>query len=333
MLIWRLIIGTLLVLGVGTLAWLDLRAGASDDFGRPGAVLAPLALLASVLAGGELVRLFENNAKLDEANRSVPRTQALAPSRYVVSSGAFVALLISCAPLLWRHYPEPCIVGRAGWVGIGVAVASLAAFLLEMIRYQAPGVATVRLAQSVFGIVYAGGLFGFVAQLRALGGPPWGDDGRWGMVALVSLIAVVKGNDIGAYTAGRLFGRTKMTPTLSPGKTWEGFAGGTAMSVVAAAACLGPLAAWVVGDTVGDTLGDAVVYDGGWLLRTIGYGIAVGLMGVAGDLGISLLKRDAGVKNSSRWLPGLGGILDVFDSILFAAPVAYVLWAARVVGP
>ena len=313
------------MLGLGGLAWLDLLVGDPAWLARPGAVLAPLAWLAAVLAGGELVRLFESNAKLDETNREVPRTQALAPSRYVVSSGALAALMIGCAPMLWREYPEDCVVGRAGWVGIGVALSVLAATAIEMIRYQAPGVATVRLSQSVFGIVYIGGLFGFVAQLRAIGGSDWGNDGRWGMVALLSLIVVVKGNDIGAYTAGRLLGNHKMTPNLSPGKTWEGFCGGMAMSILAAWICLGPLATWIVGTTAA---GSATPWSG-----VVIFGVLVGLAGVAGDLAISLLKRDAGLKNSSSWLPGLGGILDVLDSILFGAPVAYVLWVAQIVGP
>jgi phosphatidate cytidylyltransferase len=67
----------------------------------------------------------------------------------------------------------------------------------------------------------------------------------------------------------------------------------------------------------------------GWLI----YGAIIGFTGMMGDLAESLLKRDAGVKDSSRWMPGFGGVLDVLDSILFAAPVAFLLWAAGVVKP
>ena len=82
----------------------------------------------------------------------------------------------------------------------------------------------------MFAIAYVGGLVGFLVQLRLLGG----GDGRLGMFALVSLIAIVKMSDIGQYTAGRLFGKHKLAPTVSPGKTWEGVAGGVVFAFVAA---------------------------------------------------------------------------------------------------
>ncbi len=63
------------------------------------------------------------------------------------------------------------------------------------------------------------------------------------------------------------------------------------------------------------------------------YAVVVGAAGIVGDLAISLLKRDAQLKDSSTWLPGFGGVLDLLDSILFAAPVAYLLWISRIVGP
>jgi phosphatidate cytidylyltransferase len=70
-----------------------------------------------------------------------------------------------------------------------------------------------------------------------------------------------------------------------------------------------------------------------WFTGCIVYAVVVGAAGIVGDLAISLLKRDAQLKDSSTWLPGFGGVLDLLDSILFAAPVAYVMWICRVVGP
>jgi phosphatidate cytidylyltransferase len=308
-LIWRLILGVLLIALVAGLAWLDFYAA------RPGLVMAPLAIVGTFLAAGELVRLFEHNH------------QTPSPSRYLVVPGAVAVVLVSMAPSFWPfgEMPGATLMGRVGWVAIGLAGSCSIVFGAEMLRYREPGSATTRLALAIFGIAYAGGLMGFVAQLRLLAGGRWGEDGRWGMLALLSLIVVVKSNDSGAYCFGRLFGRTKLAPVLSPGKTWEGLAGGFALSLAATMATLGPLA---------DAMGcDSKRTLGAWLAGCLVYALLVGTAGVAGDLAVSLLKRDAHLKNSSTWMPGFGGVLDLLDSILFAAPVAFLLWITRCVGP
>jgi len=138
-----------------------------------------------------------------------------------------------------------------------------------------------------------------------------------GLVALVSLIAVVKAGDTGAYTAGRLFGWHKMTPILSPGKTWEGAAG---------AAIAAPLAAYAtLYFMLPASERSLALNNWNWLI----FGLAVGLAGLVGDLAESLLKRDLGRKDSSAYLAGFGGVLDLLDSIFFAAPVAYLIWIAQ----
>lgn len=313
MLHWRLILGLVLIVGVAALVW--------GDYGSeyPGLVMSPLAVAASWLAAGELVRLFEQDA-------STP-----APSRYLVVPGAVATVLASCAPMAWSIAERAPIaitsgvVGRLGWVAIGLAASSLVVLCAEMLRYRTPGSATTRLALAIFAIAYAGGLMGFVVQLRLLRGGPWGEDGRWGLLALVSLVVVVKSSDSGAYIVGRLVGRTKMAPVLSPGKTWEGTAGGFAFAAVATLLTFGPLS---------KALGCEPSRDGlAWLSGCVAYAVLVGAAGVAGDLAVSLLKRDAQTKHSSTWMPGFGGVLDLLDSILFAAPVAFLLWIARVVGP
>lgn len=310
MLYWRLILGSLLILAVAGLAWLDFGSS------RPGLVMAPLAVVGSLLSAGELVRLFEG----------LPHTPA--PSRYLVVPGAVAVVLASCAPMVRPIGGETSIdaaVGRVGWVALGLAASCLVVMSAEMRRYKLPGSATIRLALAIFAIAYAGGLMGFVVQLRLLRGGPWGEDGRWGMLALISLIVAVKSNDMGAYFFGRLFGRTKMAPVLSPGKTWEGAFGGFLVSTGATALALGPLAGSLGCEA--DKTGAA------WWVACLIYAVLVGAAGVAGDLAVSLLKRDAGAKHSSTWMPGFGGVLDVLDSIVFAAPVAFLLWLARVVGP
>lgn len=313
MLHWRLILGVLLVAMVFGLAWADFHSA------RPGLVMAPLAIIGALLSAGELVRLFEGN----------PDTPS--PSRYLVVPGAVGTVLASCLPILWQ-IEDPAskpvalgVIGRIGWLTIGFAGSCLLVFSIEMLRYRQTGSATVRLALAIFGIAYAGGLMGFVVQLRMLSGGPWGEDGRWGMVALLSLMIAVKSGDIGAYFTGRLFGKHKLAPVLSPGKTWEGVAGGFALSTVATMAALGPLA---------EAMGcDSQREPSVWLAGCLAYALVVGAAGIAGDLAVSLLKRDAGLKNSSSWMPGFGGVLDLLDSILFAAPVAFLLWLARCVGP
>lgn len=318
MLVWRLILGVVFAATIAALAWFDFYAV------RSGLFLAPLALLSVALGSGELVRLFEENAAVT-GNKNIPVGERLSPSRYVVTTGALLTTLISFSPMWWKDYPSDCPIGRAGWVAIGLAVGMLMAVVVEMASYKQPGVATMRLAQAVLGIAYCGGLMGFAAQLRLLGGEPWGSDGRWGMLALLSLVVVVKANDTGAYFAGRKLGRHKMTPLLSPGKTWEGAIGGTLLSIAGAALCLGPLA-----DAMGCVAEQTAT---SWWTGVAIYGVLVGTAGVFGDLAISLLKRDSNLKNSSTWMPGFGGVLDLLDSVLFAAPVAYVLWIAHLVGP
>jgi phosphatidate cytidylyltransferase len=133
-----------------------------------------------------------------------------------------------------------------------------------------------------------------------------GPEDRRSTAALLLAIFVPKCGDIGAYFTGRLLGRHRMAPTLSPKKTWEGASGGVVASVLAAIGinCLGPLVR------------------GGWVAAAA-LGAAVGIAGIYGDLAESLIKRDCGQKDASQVMPGFGGVLDVVDSILFAAPVAY----------
>lgn len=307
MLHWRIILGVLFVAAVVTLAWWDFGSS------RPGLIMSPLAIGGALLAAGELVRMFEQDPNLPS------------PSRYVVVPGAVAVVLASCVPMVAPAGWLTAEVGRVGWLAIGLAASCFTAFSVEMLRYREPGSATARLALAVFGIAYAGGLMGFVVQLRLLHNEPWDTAGKWGMVALLSMIVAVKSSDIGAYFVGRLAGRTRLAPVLSPGKTWEGVAGGFVVAIGATLVMLGPAAEWLTGGASGS-------HAGWWVGATL-YASLVAAAGVAGDLAVSLLKRDAGLKDSSRWMPGFGGILDLLDSVLFAAPVAYLLWLTRLVGP
>src|SRR5262249_14116573 len=130
-----------------------------------------------------------------------------------------------------------------------------------------------------------------------------------GTLALALAIFVPKFCDVGAYFTGRFLGRHRATPVLSPKKTWEGFAGGLAAAILTALVIhrLGP------------------VFPGGELawLSAVAFGLVVGFTGIVGDLAESLVKRDCQRKDASQVVPGFGGVLDVVDSIVFAAPVVY----------
>jgi phosphatidate cytidylyltransferase len=128
----------------------------------------------------------------------------------------------------------------------------------------------------------------------------------------VMILLVVKFADIGAYFGGRLLGRHKLIAWLSPGKTWEGLFCGLATSALVGLACS------IIWHSQLSTLtwGKALLF-----------GAIIGAVGQAGDLLESLMKRDAQVKDSGNIIPGFGGLLDVIDSPLLAAPAAYLLFS------
>jgi phosphatidate cytidylyltransferase len=184
----------------------------------------------------------------------------------------------------------------------------LVAFLYEMAVYREPGGSVLRIALLVWMTAYLGLLPSFLAQLR------WwprledatGPDLR-GTLALTLTIFVPKSCDIGAYFTGQWFGRHRMTPILSPKKTWEGLLGGLFLAA---------LVAVLLNRLIGKPLL-------GSDLEATAFGITLGIAGSLGDLAESLIKRDRGHKDASRLIPGFGGVLDVIDAVLFAAPVAW----------
>jgi phosphatidate cytidylyltransferase len=181
-----------------------------------------------------------------------------------------------------------------------------------MWRFHAPGQHIVHIALAIFTIVYVGVLGGFMTELRLLN-----NDNAQGMTALASLLLVAKSSDAGAYLIGRVTGRTKMTPRLSPGKTVEGAFGGIATACATS---------WAFFQFVAPQLMQRSDYTPPGWLNTILYGLVLAIAAIIGDLAESLLKRDMERKDSSTWLPGLGGVLDVIDSLLVAAPAAYLCW-------
>jgi phosphatidate cytidylyltransferase len=177
------------------------------------------------------------------------------------------------------------------------------------------------IAATVSGAIFVGGTLIHGLLLRHLldTGIVPGVEGRWAGTALVGFaIGLTWLNDTGAYFVGSAFGRHKLIPAVSPGKTVEGSLAGLASAVIAGAL----YAAFILGDLVGLPLG---LWEG-----ALG-GLLIAIVAQVGDLAESLLKREAGVKDSGRIIPGHGGILDRFAALFFALPIGFwylaaVLW-------
>jgi phosphatidate cytidylyltransferase len=188
-------------------------------------------------------------------------------------------------------------------------VCMLLLMAVRAIRFREPGVHGASLGAEVLTVGYVGLLLCLTASLR------WMGPDQNGYQQLGSLIFATKMGDVGAYALGRLFGRRKMSPYLSPGKTWMGAGGAVIGGVLGAALWLHLLSGWF-----------GFTWDHDRWKFTLLFGAVMGVVGLLGDLCESLLKRDAGVKDSAALMPGFGGLLDLLDSILFAGPVALLLW-------
>jgi phosphatidate cytidylyltransferase len=205
-----------------------------------------------------------------------------------------VVLSLACAVLTTAVFPPKF----TGPVLIG---AMLAIMLRHMIRFGDMKTSVMRSGVMFLGVGYAGLLPTFFWHLRAR---PEG----FGWV--VMLLAVVWLSDTGAYFSGKALGRHKMYPAVSPGKSWEGAVGGLLSGIAGAF-----LAKWLFLSCVTP-------------LECVLIAVPAGILGQAGDLCESLIKRAYGVKDSGSSIPGHGGVLDRFDAIFFAAP--YIYFIARI---
>lgn len=199
-------------------------------------------------------------------------------------------------------------IGFTAWAGFGGGLAAatapapmlglaLTSAVLAVVsrRYTVIGAAL-----TLHGAVYLGWLPAHLVALRGLGFPP-----------ALALFVAIWAADTAAYFGGRAWGRRRLAPAVSPAKTWEGTIAGFAGAATAAAIAAGPA---------------------GWLNpgAAVAVALAAGVVGPLGDLYESAWKRQCGVKDAGAVLPGHGGVLDRFDSALWAAPVTYyaLLWLA-----
>ena len=184
--------------------------------------------------------------------------------------------------------------GEISWVLGGIFSTVLVAFVIFGFSDARPS-ATAAMSLTLLGVVWVGGGLAALILLRAIP-----DNGR---LAVFTVLIAVFADDTAAYVVGRTIGRHKMAPRISPGKSWEGFVGGTVAAIAVAFFAM---------------------YDQGFLtnLEAVALGAAVAFSATLGDLFESAIKRDLGVKDSGRVLAGHGGVLDRVDSLLWAGPAA-----------
>jgi phosphatidate cytidylyltransferase len=219
----------------------------------------------------------------------------------------------ACGALLWYLATPLAPSYDPRYLGFGLTLLLMLSLAMEALRteHRAP---LHNLGATWLGALYVGWLFSMVLRLRLLS-PMVGEQLRWelpaewmreageGAILLLFTVLTTVAVDTGAYFVGKSLGKRKLAPTLSPGKTVEGAVGGFAAAVVTAAL----LALWLR-----MPLPFAVVA-----------GILIGLVSQAGDLSKSAIKREIGVKDFGALIPGHGGVLDRFDSLMFTAPTIY----------
>lgn len=172
------------------------------------------------------------------------------------------------------------------------------------------GSGLLRISTTLFGLMYVPWLLNFIQKLHFF--PDVTSDSGVhqvdGNFYVLYFILVTKFSDLGAYCVGSMIGKHKMIPRISPGKTWEGFVGAIVVSTLVSVLFTHFLKHKLYGMTV---------------MHAVILGILLSVAAVVGDLIESIFKREARVKDSGRWFPGIGGILDLMDSLLFNAPLMY----------
>jgi phosphatidate cytidylyltransferase len=263
-----------------------------------------LSAFALIAASRELIALFETTSIRPSANSVIGGVLALLIANWLPHVGVPTDSMGQISAL---SYDPAQPLNAFAWPFLCFATVVMVTFVVQSPQFEAPGQTMAKIAGTILILAYVGILGTFIIQLR------WCDGPYEGIIALVYLIATAKGADTGAYTVGRLAGRHKLWPTLSPKKTVEGAAGGLAFGtafalLVTAIARFGlkiPTYSWG---------------------ETVAFGVVTSAVAQVGDLMESMVKRDCERKDASTAVPGFGGVLDVLDSLLFAGPVAYGFW-------
>ena len=293
----RLTYGPLMLAGLFLLLWLDdevqrrTRAWMLERHHVQGGVggVGLMIVLAIILplATAEIAALFT--------------PEKVRPYRIISAIGSAVLI---CHAFLTQFPPFQKIAASS--LAFIIVSIMLFAALRRAIRRETQE-AIVRMAGTVLATLYLGGLGWFLMAIRVkhsagrqdFHGTTW---------VILTILLMVKFTDIGAYFGGKALGKHKLIPWLSPGKTWEGLGFGLLTAGLVGAAC----APWI----------RHLPWWKGFI-----FGVIIGGVGQVGDLLESMMKRDADVKDSGALVPGFGGILDIIDSPLLAAPVAYLLFS------
>jgi phosphatidate cytidylyltransferase len=202
------------------------------------------------------------------------------------------------------------LIGRIGTQGsparvndfeTGFIILFVLGLCVRQLVSKSNGAGITAIATTLLGLMYVPWLLNFIQKINFFPDVE-------GKFFLLYFILVTKFSDMGAYSVGSLIGRHKMIPRISPSKTWEGFAGAIFLSTAASLVFVHFFGAKMAGMN---------------FLHATVLGIVLSVTAVIGDLIESLFKREAGVKDSGRLFPGIGGILDLLDSLLFNAPIMY----------
>jgi phosphatidate cytidylyltransferase len=215
--------------------------------------------------------------------------------------GIFWGLALMASTFFYLTQGEFVGHGKVNDFETGILICFVLGLCVRQFLSKSNAAGLLAISTTLFGLMYIPWLLNFIQKIFFFQGV----DGRF---YVLYFIMVTKFSDTGAYVVGTLFGRHKMIPRISPGKTWEGFAGAI---IVATGASL------ALATLAGDRLAGM-----NWVHAII-LGILLSMTAVLGDLIESLFKREAGVKDSGRLFPGMGGILDILDSLLFNAPLMY----------
>ena len=293
----RLTFGPLMLGGLFLLLWLDdaiqrwTRGWMKEHYDVVGGIggVGVLVLLAIIMpfAVQEIAVLFT--------------AERIRPYRLIAATGA--SLLVLHAWL--TQFPPFQRIATSSLAFIIVFIMLFAALRRAWIKETQEAI--LKMAGTVLAMLYLGGLAWFLMAIRVkhsvgrqdFHGTTW---------VILSILLMVKFTDIGAYFGGRALGKHKLIPWLSPGKTWEGLFFGLLTAGCVGMAC----APWI----------RHVPWWKGFI-----FGVIIGGIGQLGDLLESLMKRDAEVKDSGKLVPGFGGVLDIIDSPLLAAPFAYLLFS------